>query len=228
MTKAVTGWAVVAVVATALLGVLLMTGAVWLPNWLLWAMFIASGNLVSTKVTHNGETEQITLVMTFILIAIQSLGWPEIAVATVIGVGLGELWQKRPWYKKLYNTVAISIAGVITEILFTYSNFVPFETIMGSALVFDAVLYTLLVPIWLYVAKQTLLEIHESYWLTFYTVPLSAMLAWASLQAISLWGSAGIIAVTLTFFVLIKSHYVIGDQWLINELCPNRCGHVHV
>lgn len=222
MTRAVMGWVVVALLATLLLGVLLMTGAIWLPSWLLWSMFIASGNLIYTNVTHKGETERITLVMTFILIAIQSVGWPEIAIATIVGVGIGELAQHRAWYKKLYNTVAISIAGVITEILFTYSNFVPLETIVGSAFVFDAVLYTLLVPIWLYVAKQTWWEIHESYWLTFYVVPLSAILAWSAVTIATIFGSLGIIVTTLVFFGLIKSHYVLKDKWLIRELYTTR------
>jgi hypothetical protein len=200
------------IAAVTAVGVLLMNGTLVLPVWLLWSFFIASGNLIYTTVRHNNETERMTLVMTFILIAIQSLGWPEIAIATIIGVGIGELFQKREWYKKLYNTVVISVAGVVTEIMFTYSDIIVFQTIVGTAFVFDAVLYTLLVPIWLLVARQTVLEIHESYWLTFYNVPVSAMLAWGIITLVSAFGTLGVLAVAVGFLVLFKSHYEL-PQW---------------
>jgi hypothetical protein len=205
------------IAAIAGVGLLILNGVLVLPTWLLWSFFIASGNLIYTTVRHNNETERMTLVMTFILIAIQSLGWPEIAVATIIGVGIGELFQQRAWYKKLYNTVAISIAGVITEILFTYGDLVVFQTIVGTSLIFDAVLYTLLVPVWLWVAKQTIREIHESYWLTFYNVPVSAALAWTIITVVETFGAFGIMAIALAFLAAFRPSYDLPDWAVMRE-----------
>lgn len=204
-----------AILGIVVAGYTLASGWATVPEWLLWSMFIASGNLIYTNVTHRRETESISLVMAFILIAIQVLGWPEIAAATILGVGFGELFlTRRRWYKKLYNTISIAIAGVFTEIVFTYSDIGLFKTIIGTAIVFDIVLYILLVPIWLRVAKQTPAEIADSYLNTLYVIPASALIAWVMVTAVDIFGMAGILMLAITTIMVIKPHYTI-PNWAL-------------
>lgn len=212
---------VLTIVAVIVFGHLTMHGHLAIPDWALWAMFIASGNLIYTKVWHRDEVETISLVMAFILISIQLLNWPEIAVATVLGVGIGEVFlTNREWYKKLYNIGAITLAGVATEIVYTYANWSVFQSILGTAIVFDLVLYTLLVPIWLLVAKQTVREIHRSYFATLYTVPLAAGLAWIMVNVVEAWGNAGILVMAIVTLVALKPEYTLPDRMTVKCLQP--------
>lgn len=190
-------------------GIALYNEVLVVPEWMLWAGIIAAGNLVRTRVYHNEEVEEITLVMAMILLAIQSIGWPEIAIATIVGVGVGEAFRNRPWYKKVYNTLAIGTAGVVTEIVYTYSNIAAMQTIIGTAILFDLLLYTFLVPIWLIVAKQTIWEIQESYWTTFYVVPVSAVIAAGMLASVHFLGTAAIVLIAVGTVMFLKPRYVI-------------------
>lgn len=200
------------------IGSMLMSGTIVVPAWVLWGFFIASGNLIYTKVWHNNEVETISLVMAFTLLAIQALGWPQIAAATLLGVGLGEMFlTKKEWYKKLYNIVAITLAGVITEIVFTYSGLSFFTTIIGTAIVFDLLLFTFLVPIWLFVAKQTPSQIHESYFDTMYVVPLSAFIAWGMINVSAVLGVFGIVAIAIGTLAWLKPEYTI-NLWVPKAL----------
>lgn len=196
------------VVSAVGFGTMLLSGNIVLEEWVLWGILIASGNLIYTKVWHNNEVETISLVMTFILIAIQSLGWPQIALATIVGVGFGEVFlTKRAWYKKLYNVGSVTIAGVLTEVAFTYSTIPLFHTIVGTAILFDVTLYLLLVPIWLRVAKQTPTEIVDSYFNTIYVIPASAALAWLLINVSDVYGNIGIMVLAVSTVLLLKPEY---------------------
>lgn len=189
-------------------GAMLLSGSIVVPEWLLWGIFIASGNLIYTKIWHNDEVETVSLVMAFILLAIQSLGWPQIVLATIVGVGFGEIFlTKREWHKKLYNITSITFAGAITEIAFTYSDIPLFSTIIGTAIIFDVILYLMLVPIWLRVAKQTPSEIIDSYLNTLYVIPASAALAWVMINFADAFGNVGIIAIAVGTVLILRPEY---------------------
>lgn len=205
ITTVLLGAGLILALAIALLDIL--TSA---PDWVMWALFVASGNLITTKVRHRNEVESISLVMAFILIAIQNLGWPEIVVATFVGVGLGEAFlTNRPWYKKLYNTAAVSLAGVLAEIAFTYSDIPITNTIIGTAIIFDIMLYLLLVPIWLWVAKQPVVEVADSYLNTMYVVPASALIAWTVITAVTVFGPTGVVLAAIATMLFIRPQYTI-------------------
>ena len=190
------------------LGSLIMQGVITLPDWVLWGILIAAGNLIYTKIRHGSQTETISLTMAMILLAVLYLSWPEIALATLLGVGIGNLLlSDAEWYKRLYNTVAISGAAVGTEVIYYLSG--DKDTIMsliGAAIVFDVFLFTLLAPVWYWIGGQTLREINRSYWKTAFIVPLSAGLALGMYYAAAA-GPIGIYLFVILLLMVMRPEY---------------------
>jgi hypothetical protein len=174
------------------------------PLWLLWGILIGLGNAIYTTVKRNDHIETISLMMAMILLALLNLSWPDIALATIIGVGLGELFKHKPWYKKAYSISAITIAAVITEIVYTYT---AVDTIMVSAIIMDVLLFTFYVPIWLWVAGQTSREITDSYWTSFWTVPVSAVIA-LGINELSSY-QYGIAAIAIMLILFLRPRYEV-------------------
>lgn len=188
-----------------LMGSNLMEWLAGWPIWLLWGALIALGNAVYTKVTHNEHTETISLMMAMILLAILNLTWPQIAAATIVGVGLGELFRAKAWYKKLYSVAAISLAAVVTEIVYTFT---AVDTIIAVAIIMDLLLLALYTPIWLWVAREHPRDVLVSYLNSFWVVPVSAMMA-LGINAITDY-NYGILVVGMAMILLLRPRYTIG------------------
>lgn len=198
------------IIVAVVLGSLLVQGIITLPEWVLWGILIASGNLIYTKIRHGTESETISLTMAMILLAVLNLSWPEIALASLLGVGIGSLLlSDSPWYKRLYNTFAISAAAVGTEVLYYLAG--DKDTVwalIGAAVIFDVILFSLLAPIWHYIGGQTWRQINKMYWKTSFIVPLSAGFALLMYEAAS-HGPIGIYLFAVILLVFMRPEYTV-------------------
>lgn len=160
------------------LGVLSIVGILVLPLWLYWAGLIAAGACVYTEIQHKGQSERFSLTMAMILLALNNLSWPQIGLATMVGVLLGQmvLSQGVLWYKRLYSAAAISLAGVVAEVFYTNVHH-SLWTFIAAAIIFDVLTYLFYMPIWVFVAKQSVRDALTSYWETIFLTGLSIVIA---------------------------------------------------
>jgi hypothetical protein len=174
------------------------------PLWALWGVLIAAGNCVYTKIKHNDEVETISLMMAMILLAIMNLSWPEIAAATLLGVTLGQMLRSKQWYKKAYSIVAISIAAVVTEIIYTFT---PLNTVVALAVTMDLLMAVIYAPVWYRIAGESVKEIIQQYKQTFWTAPVSAVMAFTINEISSYQYGIAFIAVVLV--VTLRPRYEV-------------------
>jgi hypothetical protein len=167
-----------AIMVVLLLVAALFTDAVTLPDWATWGLLIAGGGLIYTDVKRAHHRERLSLSMAMILLAILHLTWPEIAFATLIGLGLSQLvFTELPWSKRVYNVIASVTAAILVEwIYFALGDVDSTHSIIMTAITFDAVLALMYVPVWLRIGLKPL-QILRGYLATWWIVPASAAVA---------------------------------------------------